>query len=73
MIVQFFIPTAELAMPTRTQTNKANSENETQPVTVETKISKLYTYMSFYIFHSLNHYVLFHKKGNFLFHLYFLI
>ena len=43
MVVQFFIPTAELAMPTGTQTNEANSGNETQPVTVETKTSKCST------------------------------
>ena len=39
MISQIFIPTAELVIPTGTQTNEANAEIETQPVTVETKIS----------------------------------
>ena len=37
-IAQIFIPTAELVIPTRIQTNEANTETETQPVTVETKI-----------------------------------
>ena len=40
MIAQSFSPTAELVIPTSTQTNKANTEIERQPVTVETKISK---------------------------------
>ena len=40
VIAQSFIPTAELVIPTGTQTNEANAEIETQPVTVETKISK---------------------------------
>ena len=43
MVAQFFIPTAELGMPTETQSNEANSENETQPVTVKTKISECST------------------------------
>ena len=45
-----------------------------QPATVEAKISKfqhnLNTYMSFYAFYSLNHYVLCHVKVNFVFHLF---
>ena len=74
MTIQIFIPTAELVIPTGTQTNKANAEIETKPVTFETKISKCSTlftyntYMSPSIFHSLNHYGLFHLKDNFLFH-----
>ena len=39
VIVQMFIPTAELVMPTRTQTNEVNAEIEAQPVTVQTKIN----------------------------------
>ena len=38
-----FIPTAELVLSTGTQTNEANAEIQTQPVTVETKISKCST------------------------------
>ena len=38
-----FIPTAELVISTGTQTNEANTEIQTQPVTVETKISKCST------------------------------
>ena len=34
------IPTAELKIPTGTQTNEANAEIETQPVIVEASISK---------------------------------
>ena len=52
-------------MPTETQTNETNVEIETQPVTVETKLSRGSRV------HSLNHYVLFHLKNNFLFHLFF--
>ena len=37
---QIFIPIAELVIPTRTQTNEANVKIETQPLTVEAKISK---------------------------------
>ena len=40
MIPQSFIPTAELVIPTATQTNEANTEIETQPVNVQTKIIK---------------------------------
>ena len=43
MIAQILIPTAEIAMPTGTWTNEANAEIETQPVIVETKISKFST------------------------------
>ena len=43
VIVQTFDPTAELAIPTGPQTNEANSEIETQPVTAEAKISKCST------------------------------
>ena len=38
-----FIPTAEFVISTGTQTNEANAEIQTQPVTVETKISKCST------------------------------
>ena len=37
MIVQIFIPTAELVIPTRTKLNEATAECETQPVSVKTK------------------------------------
>ena len=37
MVAQMFNPTAELIIPTGTQTNEANAEIETQPVTAETK------------------------------------
>ena len=43
VIAQFFIPTAELVIPAGTQTNKANTEIETQLVIVEAKISKFST------------------------------
>ena len=38
-----FIPTAELVIPIGIQTNQANAEIETQPVTVEARISKIST------------------------------
>ena len=38
-----FIPTAELVIPTGTQTNEANAEIETQPVFVETRLNKCST------------------------------
>ena len=40
VIAQIFIPTEEFVTPTRIQPNKANTEIETHPVTVEAKISK---------------------------------
>ena len=43
MITQDFNPIAELVIPTRTQNNEANVEIETQPVTIEAKISKCST------------------------------
>ena len=43
MITQIFIPTAELVMPTGTQTNEANAEIKTQPGTVEGRTSKCST------------------------------
>ena len=43
VVTQIFIPTAELVIPTGTQTNEANTKNETQPVTVEARISKYST------------------------------
>ena len=58
-----FTPTAELIIPTGTETNEANAEIETQIVTVEAKTSLCSTqfkyFMSFYTLHSLNHYVFF--------------
>ena len=39
VIVQIFIPTTELVIPTGTQTTEANAEIETQPVSIETKIT----------------------------------
>ena len=38
LIVQIFIPTAELLIPTRPQPNEANAEIVTQLVSVEAKI-----------------------------------
>ena len=43
MNANIFIPTTELVLPTVTQTNEANAEIETQPVTAETKKSKCST------------------------------
>ena len=43
LITQIFIPTAELVIPTRIAASKSNAEVETQPVTVEAKISKCST------------------------------
>ena len=43
MIVKRFIPTSELVIPARTQTNEGNGEIETQPATVEDRISKFST------------------------------
>ena len=63
MVAQGFIPAPELIILTGIQTNEASAEIVTQPRVVETKISKcstwkrLNTYMSSYIFYSLNHYV----------------
>ena len=37
---QTFIPAAELAIPTGTEANDSNAQIETQPVIVESKISK---------------------------------
>ena len=39
-ITQIFDPTAKLAIPTETQTNEANAEIETHPLTAETKTRK---------------------------------
>ena len=41
VIAQFFIPTAELVIPTGTQTNEADAEIETQPEIVDSKISSV--------------------------------
>ena len=43
MIAQMFVPTAEVVIPTGTQSNEANAEIETQPATVEHRISKFST------------------------------
>ena len=43
MIAQNFIPTVELPILAGTQTNEANAEIETQPLTVENKISECWT------------------------------
>ena len=43
MISQISVPTAELVIPTGTETNEENAEIETQPVTIETEISKCST------------------------------
>ena len=40
MIAQKFIPTVELMIPTRAQTNEANTEFEKEPVIVEARIRK---------------------------------
>ena len=41
VIAQFFIPAAELVIPTGTQTNEADAEIETQPEIVDSKISSV--------------------------------
>ena len=43
VIAQIFIPFPELVISAWVTTNEANAEIETQPVTVETKISKCST------------------------------
>ena len=43
VIAQIFNPTAELLLPAKTQTNKANAETETHLVIVESKISSCST------------------------------
>ena len=40
VIIQIFIVASELAIPTGISTGNAKAETETQPVTVEPKISK---------------------------------
>ena len=40
VITQIFVPTAELAIPSGTPTNEANSDIETQPMIIEIKITK---------------------------------
>ena len=42
-MAQMFYPTAELVIPILISTNEANAETETQPVTVEERISKFST------------------------------
>ena len=77
VIAQNFIPTAELAIPTGATTNEANAEIETQSLTIEMKIrnvqSNLKPCATFYAFHPLNHYFLFHLKDTFSFHLFLLV
>ena len=71
MIAQIFIPITELVISTEIQRIEANPEIEKNPVTIEAKVESaqdnLNFYMSLYTFYSLNHYVLFHLKDNFLF------
>ena len=68
MIVQIFIATSEYAIPTGTQANEANAEIETQLVIAGVIVQhNLNACMSSSIFHSLNHYVFFLLKDNFLF------
>ena len=43
VITQIFIPKAKLLMSTEIETNESNAENETQPVTVQARISKCST------------------------------
>ena len=43
MIVQIFIPIAELVIPTGTQNYEANEETETQSLTAEARINKCST------------------------------
>ena len=43
VMAQMFIPTTELVIPIGTQTNEDDAEIETQPITVETKLSKCST------------------------------
>ena len=43
MIAQIFIPTVELVIATGTKTNEVCGEIQTQPVIVETKLSKCLT------------------------------
>ena len=42
VIAQIFNPAAELAIPTETPTNKANVEFETQLLTAEPKVRKMF-------------------------------
>ena len=76
MVAQIFNPIAEIVIPTGTQTNDANAEIKTQLVIVEDRISKFSTFKYLHVFLyfcSLNHYVLFYQKENFLFHQFFFI
>ena len=63
-------------MSTGTQTNEVNAKIKTQLAIVKAKInncSTYFKYMSFYILHSLNHYVAFMLKEDFLFYRGFLL
>ena len=67
MIAQIVISTAELAIPTEKQTKEENEEIETQHKQLlnlkEASVEhNLDIYMFSYIFHSSNHYDLFHLK-----------
>ena len=75
-----FISTGQLVIPTLIPTNEANADEDTWRLKIELlKIESasfehnLNTYMCSYTFHSLNHYVLFYLKDNYLFHQFFLI
>ena len=60
VIMEMFILTAELVIPTGTQINEANAGIETQRVTAESKISKFSTqfkYVSSYTLYSLNNFL----------------
>ena len=60
VIMEMFILTAELVIPTGTQINEANAGIETQRVTAESKISTFSTqfkYVSSYTFYSLNNFL----------------
>ena len=73
MIVQIFIATLEYAILTGTQANEANAEIKTQLVIVGVIVQHNLNACMSYIFHSLNHYVFFLLKDNFLFDQFFLI
>ena len=66
MTAQVFISTAELAIPTGTPTNEANTKIKTHPVTAETKTRKCSKYFKtlhiFYVFDSSSHYFISSKR-----------
>ena len=76
MIAQIVISTAEIAIPTEKQTKEENEEIETQHKQLlnlkEASVEhNLDIYMFSYIFHSSNHYDLFHLKKIISFFIYF--